>query len=295
MTISGPYRRTEAIEKPALETGAARADPAAATSVPRAPVDRKSSRLDFVGDLDAALAFLAVPADTASAMLPEGLRLAPQSAMPADQHPLLVVLGRQRNVRLALFSSGIDYLEFILAVPFVEHDQPDRHPRGPFGYLPCLFLDRRLPIVAGRLLLAYAKRRAAISATPDTYRIACPSTGEPLVSARFGTAGRSSSGRPSAPIAEILQLPVISRSARRAWRYSVADLALDRAEIEPIDMNLAIERPFVPGLRAGSFALDAAGGHAFRLRTSWRLTGPVARRSPPRPSGTGQSPAEAVT
>jgi hypothetical protein len=117
----------------------------------------KASRLDFVGDLAAAIALIAVPAPSAHAMLPKGLRLAPQSLTSGDQHPLLLVLGRQRNVRLALFSTGTDYLEFILAVPFVEHARQGRHPRGPFGYLPRLFLDRRMPILAGRLLFAYDK------------------------------------------------------------------------------------------------------------------------------------------
>ena len=222
----------------------------------------EASRLDFVGDLDAAIALIAVSADSARAMLPDGLRLARRSATPENQHPLLLMLGRQRNVRLALFSSGIDYLEFILAVPFVEHDRPGR-PCGPFGYLPCLFLDRRLPILVGRVLLAYAKRRAAISATDETYRIACARAGEPLLSARFGATGGSSKGRLSGPIVEILQLPVISRRARGAWRYSVADLTLGRAQIEPIGIELAIERPFVPGLPAGSFALDAKPGMRF--------------------------------
>jgi len=250
---------------------------------PVAAVGATASRLDFVGDLDAAIGLVAVPADRASAMLPSGLRLAPQSVMPEDQHPLLFMLGRQRNVRLALSSGGIDYLEFILAVPFVEHERPERHPRGPFGWLPCLFLDRRLPIVAGRLLLAYAKRRAAISSTDETYRIACARTGAPLLSARLAGTGASSNECPR-PIAELLQLPVISRRTY-AWRYSVADLALDRAAIEPIGIDLTIEHAFVPGLPTGSFALDAKRGQAIRLRTGWRLTGPCARRSPPRPSG----------
>jgi hypothetical protein len=262
-------------------------------SVPAARVQRQASRLDFVGDLDAAIALLAVPADTASAMLPDGLRLARQGVTPENRHPLLLILGRQRNVRLALFSGGIDYLEFILAVPFVEHERPDR-PRGPFGYLPCLLLDRRLPILAGRLLLAYDKRRAAISATKDTYRIACADSGEPLLSARVLARAGLRHGRPPAPIAEILRLPVISRRAGGGWRYSVADLALDRAEIAPIEVDLAIVRPFLPGLTAGSFALEAKRGHALRLRTSWRLTGPFARRSLP-PDRAGQLPKEAVT
>jgi hypothetical protein len=266
-----------------------------AGSMPVPALQGKTSHLDFVGDLDAALALIAVPADRARVMLPKGLRLAPQNVTSGNQHPLLMMLGRQQNVRLALFSTGTNYLEFILAVPFVEHDRPDRHPRGPFGYLPCLFLDRRLPIVAGRLLLAYDKRRAAISAADQSYRIASARTGEPLVSARFRTTGGSSDRRPSPAIAEILRLPVISRRARGAWRYSVADFALDRAEVESIAMELAIERSFVPGLPVGALALDAEVGHTVRLRTSWRLTGPFARRSPPLPAGAGQSPAEAVT
>jgi Acetoacetate decarboxylase (ADC) len=254
----------------------------------------KGSRFDFVGDLDAAIALVEIPADSARAMLPDGLRLAPQRVTLGNRHPLLLMLGRQQNVRLALFSTGTDYLEFILAVPFVEHDRQGRHPRGPFGYLPCLFLDRRLPIVAGRLLLAYDKRRAAISATDESYRVARAHTEEPLVSARFRAVAGWSSRLPQ-PIADILQLPVVSRRARGTWRYSVADFALDRAEIRPIGMDLAIERPFVPGLPVGSFALDAECGHALRLRTSWRLTGPFARRSPPLPVGAGQAAAEAVT
>jgi hypothetical protein len=269
-----------------------RHDPA--RSVPVPPLEGKTSSLDFVGDLDAAIALIAVPAERARAMLPEGLRLAPQNVTSGGQHPLLLMLGRQSSVRLAGFSHGTDYLEFILAVPFVEHDRQGRHPRGPFGYLPCLFLDRRLPIVAGRLLLAYDKRRAAISATDENYRVARAHTEEPLVSARFRAVAGWSSRLPQ-PIADILRLPVVSRRARGTWRYSVADFALDRAEIRPIGIDLAIERPFVPGLPVGSFALDAECGHALRLRTSWRLTGPFARRSPPLPVGAGQAAAEAVT
>jgi hypothetical protein len=78
-----------------------------------------------------------------------------------------------------------------------------------------------------------------------------------------------------------LALPVVSRRGRGAWRYTVADLRLDTAAIRPVAVELTIERPFLPGLLAASFALGADSGRAFWLRTSWRLTGPLARRSPP--------------
>ena len=80
----------------------------------------------------------------------------------------------------------------------------------------------------------------------------------------------------------LFDLPVISRS-RGGWRYSVADLGLDRALLEPVGLRLAIHRPFVPGLPVGDFRLegvDGDGGSAFRIRTYWRLAGPWARRSP---------------
>lgn len=223
-------------------------------------------------------------------MLPSGLRLAPQSVTPGDQHPLLFMLGRQRNVRLDLIPFGADYLEFILAVPFVEHDGSGDEPSGPFAYMPCLFLDRRLPILGGRLLLAYEKHRAVISATAETYRIASVETGELLLSARFRATPRSSNDRRRPAIEGILRLPVVSRRARGGWRYSVFEPALERARIEPIEIDLAIERPFVPGLPTGSFTLDTESGQAFRLQTSWRLTGPFASRSPPHHAGLDNRP-----
>jgi hypothetical protein len=261
------------------------ADPPVATRMPVAPLVREGSRLDFLGDLDAVLALLVVRREEAGAMLPAGLRLAPQDLAPGERHPLLLVLGHQRNVRFALSSAGIDYLEFILAVPFVEHARSGAGPAGPFVYLPRLFLDRRLPTVAGRLLLAYEKRRALISATDGTYRITAAGTGEPLLSARFRMAPQAAGASPPAGLEEIFRLPVISRRRSGAWRYSVADLALDRAEIAPLAVDLEIERPFVPGLPAGSFAIDPRSGRAVRIRASWRLSGPFARRSPPRHPG----------
>jgi hypothetical protein len=278
MTIA-PRARDPEVAAPAGASGShpdRQADPAAAIS---APLAHRASRFDLVGDLDAAIVLAEVARDGASAMLPEGLRLAAPS--PGDRHPLLFVLGRQRNVRFAFSPFGIDYCEFILAVPSVEHARSGAEPAGRFTYLPCLLLDRWLPTNVGRLLLAYEKRHAAIAATDLDYRITSRSTGEPLLSARFRPASWSIDELPPAPLREIMQLPLISRRARGVWRYSVAQFALDRARTAPLELELVIERPFVPGLPTGPLAFDGASGSAFRLRTSWRLTGPCARRSPP--------------
>jgi hypothetical protein len=289
MTTVVPRARDHEVAEPASGASGGRpdqqADPATATL---APIAHRTSRLDLVGDLNAAIVLATVARDDASAMLPQGLRLAAPS--PGDRHPLLLVLGRQRNVRFAFSPFGIDYCEFILAVPFVEHVRSGAEPAGRFTYLPCLLLDRWLPTIVGRLLLAYAKRQVAIAATEASYRITSLSTGEPLLSARFRPASPAIDELLPAALREIMQLAVISRRARGAWRYSVAQFAPDRAQIAPLELDLAIERPFVPGLPTGSLPFDGGSGAAFRLRTSWRLSGPVARRRPPPHPGLDKRP-----
>jgi hypothetical protein len=260
---------------------------AAARSAGDAPrmarhVASKSSPFDFVGYMTAVVAILPVAQEAARAMLPPGLDLAAQDAMPGDRHPMVLILGRQSGVRARLLPFGADYLEFILALPFVERRGGCERVAGPFCYPALLYLDRGLPTAAGRLLYAYDKRRAAIRMTADSYRIAAQAGGAPLLDAQYRITG------PAIEPARIgartlLEQPVISHS-RGGWRYSVADLGLDRAVLQPVELCLSIRRAFVPGLPVGEFrlaGLDGDAGSAFRIRMHWRLAGPWARRSPP--------------
>jgi hypothetical protein len=232
--------------------------------------------------MTAVVAILPVAQEAARAMLPPGLDLAAQDVMGGDRHPIVLILGRQSGVRARLLPFGADYLEFILALPFVERRAGREGVGGPFCYPARLYLDRGLPTVAGRLLYAYDKRRAAIRTTADSYRIAEPAGGAPLLDAQYRIAGPAIA--PSRIVAlTLLEQPVISRSGD-GWRYSVADLGLDRAVLQPVALGLSIRRAFVPGLPVGDFRLegvDGDAGSAFRIRTHWRLAGPWARRSPP--------------
>ena len=130
-------------------------------------IESRSSPFDFVGHMTAIVAILPVAHEAARAMLPAGLDLAAQDVMWGDRHPLMLILGRQSGVRMRLLPFGADYLEFILAVPFVERPGGRERIGGPFCYPARLYLDRGLPTVAGRLLYAYDKRRAAIRMTTD--------------------------------------------------------------------------------------------------------------------------------
>jgi hypothetical protein len=263
----------------------ARAAPArSAGDAPRSAwhAESKPSAFDFVGHMTAVVAILPVAPEAVRAMLPPGLDLAAQDAMAGDRHPMVLILGRQSGVRARLLPFGADYLEFILALPFVEPRGERERLGGPFCYPARLYLDRGLPTVAGRLLYAYDKRRAAIRMTAHSYHIAEQAGGEPLLHAEYRIAG------PAIEPARIgartlLEQPVISYS-RGGWRYSTADLGLDRAVLQPVELGLSIRRAFVPGLPVGEFrlaGLDGDAGSAFRIRMHWRLAGPWARRSPP--------------
>ncbi len=237
------------------------------------------STFDFVGRMTAIAAILPVAREAAHAMLPAGLDLAAQNFMPGDRHPVVFILGRQSGVRPRPLPFGAGYLEFILAVPFVEHRE--RGLGGPFCYCPRLLLDRRLPTIAGRLLYGYAKRQAKIRMTESSYRMADLAGGE-LLSADFRTTGAAIEPSRSGAAA-LFNLPVIAQAAR-GWRYSWADFGLDRAVVQPVELRLVIHRPFVSGVPAGEFRIAGVGAddaRAFRIRTSWRLAGPWARRSPP--------------
>jgi hypothetical protein len=249
---------------------------------PARALGARASPFDFVGHMTAVVAILPVPRETARAMLPPGLDLAPQDVMRGDRHPLVLILGRQSGVRSRLLPFGADYLEFILALPFIAPRISRERLAGPFCYPARLYLDRGLPTLAGRLLYAYDKRRAAIRMTADSYRVADSAGGAPMLEAQYRIAGpavepaRTGAGT-------MFDQPVISHG-RDGWRYSVADLGLDRAVLQPVELRLSIRRAFVPGLPVGDFGLEGAegdAGSAFRLRTHWRLAGPWARRAPP--------------
>jgi hypothetical protein len=108
----------------------------------------KPSLFDFVGRLRAVVAILPVAYEVARAMLPAGLELAAQDFMPGKRHPLVLILGRQSGVQPRLLPLRADYLEAIVAVPFVRLRDRGTPPRGPFCYCLRLLLDRRLPITA---------------------------------------------------------------------------------------------------------------------------------------------------
>ena len=187
--------------------------------------------------------------------------------MPAGRHPLILLLGEHSGVGLDRLPLKLHYRELVVALPFVR---PQGGPPGPFCYLPLLLLDRRLPTWLGRWLYGFAKRRALIRRTANSFAATRRPDGAPLLSARFLP--------PAAPpdlrrVRSLFEQPLISRGRGDRWRYSRFDFGFERARLAGIEAEVTVHPALLPGLPDGPIRPDSS----FRIETTWTL----ARLPPP--------------
>jgi hypothetical protein len=249
-------------------------------------VPERTGLLQVTGRLDGVVLILDLGADPLAALLPPGLELLPQGVVAAGRHPLVLLFGQQSQVGPGLLPFGLNYLEFVLALPFVR---PRDGPQGPFCHLPVLLLDRRLPTVLGRWLYGFAKRRAACRRSEDSFVIARLEDGAALLSARFAATGAMGRARELEDVQNLrclFEQPLISQGRDGRWRYARFDFALARAALQPVAAEVVFHRAIVPGLPLGPDPIRAPGpgaSTAFRVATSWTLThaGPDDARGQP--------------
>ena len=208
-------------------------------------------------------------------MLPPGLDLAAQDVMGSNRHPIVLILGRQSGVRSRLLPFGADYLEFILALPFVERRAGREGSAGLSATPP------------GSISTAACRPWRGGCCTPttsgarrsgDRRQLPHRGAGRREVAAGRALPHRRPGDRAGPPWRADAARAAGDLSLRGGgWRYSVADLGLDRAVLQPVGLGLSIHRAFVPGLPVGDFRLEGAdgdAGSAFRIRTHWRLAAP---------------------
>lgn len=241
-----------------------------------------------VGELDAVMLVLMLPKDEVARLVPLGLQLAPNPLSPVGKHPVLVQLSHWR------FEFGdMDYHEVMLAVPYVEISSYDAPRRGPFLYMPRLYLDEELPRLLGVYLYGYEKEAAAIEcrfpqgSEPGRYRVSAPSNGATLLDATITPAGIPAGAPGSfanfAQLRQLLEMPTISQAARiwdvdaarshelRPFLASNLVYQLDdpTAALEPVGVQLTIGSGFTPHGLAGSYtapSLQQAALGAFRTQ-----------------------------
>lgn len=247
------------------------------------------------GELDSVMAVLMLPAAMVARLLPVGLQLAPNPLSPVGKHPLIVQLSHDH------FEFGdMDYDEMLLAVPYVQLSSFDAPRRGPFLYMPRLYLNADLPRLLGVYLYGYEKRDAIIerrlpAGGEGSYRVSDPA-GEPLLEATItpdGVRGRPDSFARFVQLRQLLELPTISQAAR-IWDADAARseelspfLASNLvygfddpgAWLEPVSVRLEISGSFTPYGLAGRYALPslaAASLGAFRTSVKLKVALPSA-------------------
>jgi len=238
---------------------------------------------ELVGHYTGVLLLLAVPRESAAALLPPEILLGEQPLTPAGLHPVLLWFGRQREVHLThlrhLPGFPIDYLEAIGGVPFV-------HPAGSRRTEPCLnlvqlYLDAPLAILGGVTLWGFPKKPARMHEEAQRFEACSLLRREPLLRCETELTG------PSGPatrlphvraFAEVLAQPLLQGAAGNMGPAvgSLFRWALAEAAVQPARVRLRLFDRFLPGL-AGQYtvpSVEEAPLGALHLESHWRLSLP---------------------
>jgi hypothetical protein len=212
-------------------------------------------------------------------LLPDMLELAPQCLVSGDRHPVLLSFGRQERVfPLVQSDKGMAYFEFIVAVPYLQWKSHVQCYRGPFVYLPRLYLDQWLPMILG-WLCGFAKERAYVISGENEYHITSYSERVTLISASFAPCGKT--GTPDefagfGDLREIFAQPLVTHTP-------VGSMCLDfrwhleQARVQAIAADVRIEWAFLPGMEVEEFrvdGIDKCAMGAFYLDVPWTLSRP---------------------
>ncbi len=166
------------------------------------------------GTIDTRVVVRVLAAEVVAAMLPSGLQLAPQPLVAPDRHPVFVSFAHNR---FSAWFGDMDYHEVLFGIPWVEYREERISPRGPFIYMPRLYLDARLPQILGERIYGFEKLAGTFVETDDAWRVVDDS-GDALVTARFtseGAAGAPDELPNFAWARKLLEMPTISQSLRR--------------------------------------------------------------------------------
>ncbi|WP_373634996.1 NAD(P)-binding protein [Yoonia sp. SS1-5] len=240
-----------------------------------------------VGKLDGFFSFHAVDSKELEKCLPAGMTLHPQTITPAGTHPVSILANQQMGVRPSILPQLMgfkDYYEAIIAINYVQVEGQE----GAFAYLPNLYLNSRMPQLAGVWFYGYNKRLGKLSMANDRYRVA-NSDGTPVWSGQYA---QRDFARPLTDyetfgaVHRLADQVVVTKNKLGKWQYSNLDFGLGaaygagiHAEIDVHDAGLAnlpagkiIAQPLKLENPQASKNLALPG--AFRIWSSWTLSNP---------------------
>lgn len=129
---------------------------------------RAQTRPDYEaqGPIDSRVVIRTFERDTVASLLPRGLELAPQPIVHHRRHPVLFLFSDQQ---FGAWFGDMEYREMAIAIPFVQRTDLHVPHRGPFLYMPRMYLNAKRPRVLGNRLYGFEKLDAKIEKTESTY------------------------------------------------------------------------------------------------------------------------------
>ena len=239
----------------------------------------KSVAAGGLGTLDAYCVTLRLPADEVRKKLPSDLRLITPPKWK-DNHPVVLVFSRQRNVRPGILPfGGLNYHEFLELIPYVDRSETYAPAGGPFTYMPYLLLDQPLAVALGVGLYGFNKRLARISAKDGAYVVSGDLSDIRTDFHAYDLPGTLDEVASVSCCSQFLELPFISQKSTGEWVYSYLDYRLETATFQRIFGYVAIGPPFVPeAVKKSSKDEEESKTEEiawFRFSSDWRLSMPL--------------------
>lgn len=240
-----------------------------------------------VGELDGFFSFHAVDAVALAKCLPKGMTLHPQSTTPEGTHPVSILANQQIGVRPTILPQLLGFRPYNEAIIAINDVQVEGHD-GVFAYLPNLYLNSKLPQLAGVWFYGYNKRLGKLTMGNDHYAVETPD-GTPVW---FGKYAQPGVARPLTDFAELGRVSrlanqvVVTHNKWGKWQFSNLDFGLTGAQAAGVHAQIDIQNSALSNLPVGrmvasplqlenaSHTPKSSVPGAFRIWTSWTLSNP---------------------
>lgn len=205
------------------------------------------------------------------AMLPKQLTLVPQTIVPSHQHPILLMFGQHQDVHMNILPMlKFSYHEFALSVPYVQFTDSGK---GPFTYMPALYLDAWFPVLAG-YFWGFAKAVARINTSPGYYAVSNLKK-QLLISTKYQKYGVL--GPPTAlphfeALQSVFEQPVVGHTL--LGPFVCFTFGRDNVQVQPTRAEVTVSEAFVSGLPTGQYqvnGIDVAPLGGFYIENRWQL------------------------
>lgn len=211
-------------------------------------------------------------------ILPSELTLADNHSPTPDVHPVLFLFGGLRKTSIivgdAAIPTGVDYPEFLMAVPYVRH----RSGRYLHTYMARMFSGVPTSVFVGNLYYGFNKSLACMGWEGPLFTVTSVAWRQQLARAGIGTKPGADAARQTmanlSSIAAALSLPIVGRRIDGSFVSSYFEFDFDAGQVEPRDTWIALDVPIVAGLIPGRFPSTPSA--SVRLsNVMWRLSWPL--------------------